>query len=173
MLAAGCEAKQGSVQGNRVWPVAPAHANARIPRRPHAVSQTFDRPAHRHLDSTESQSESPWRDTETLMKARAPHGESSQAEDKIDRVLREKFHFRRLSRAEVDQLSESQFQRLQDEYDVARAREIKKAIRQGPHGSGERSGTQGGIGPNLSAGRLGGKLVGQLAMTTSQMRRAV
>ena len=65
------------------------------------------------------------------MKARAPHGESSQAEDKIDRVLREKFHFRRLSRAEVDQLSEKQVQRLQDEYDVARAREIKKAIRQG------------------------------------------
>ena len=97
----------------------------------HAVSQTFDRPAHRHLDSTESQSENPWRDTETLMKARAPHGESSQAEDEIDRVLRERFHFRRLSQAEVNQLSDSQFQRLQDEYDVARAREIMKAIRQG------------------------------------------
>ena len=65
------------------------------------------------------------------MKARAPHGESSQAEGEIDRVLREKFHFRRLSRAEVDQLSESQFQRLQGDYDVARARAIKKAIREG------------------------------------------
>lgn len=65
------------------------------------------------------------------MKPRAPLGEGSRAEDEIDRTLREKYHFRRLSRAEVDQLSEKHVQRLQDEYDVARAREIRKAIRQG------------------------------------------
>ena len=57
--------------------------------------------------------------------------EDAQAEDEIDRILQETYKFRRLSQAEVDQLSEEETERLQDDYAVARAREIKKAVRQG------------------------------------------
>ena len=52
-------------------------------------------------------------------------------EDEFDRVLMEDFGFRRLSEAEAAQLSKEEIERLEDAYDVARAREILKAVREG------------------------------------------
>lgn len=65
------------------------------------------------------------------MKGTAPPDHSPEADDEIDRILREKHGFRRLSEAEVAQLSGEEIERLEDAYDVARAREIVKAVREG------------------------------------------
>ena len=64
------------------------------------------------------------------MKGTAPPGNSPHTDDEIDRILREKHGFRRLSEAEVAQLSGEEIERLEDAYDVARAREIVKAVRE-------------------------------------------
>ena len=65
------------------------------------------------------------------MKERGAAQQSSEVEDEIDRVLGEKGEFRRLSQEEVDRLTEEEIGRLEEAYDVARAREIMKAVREG------------------------------------------
>ena len=65
------------------------------------------------------------------MTGTVPPDDSPEYEDEIDRILREKHKFRRLSEAEAAQLFEEEIERLEDEYDVARAREIRKAVREG------------------------------------------
>ena len=58
-------------------------------------------------------------------------GRAPEDEDGFDRVLMEHCGFRRLSEAEAAQLSEEEIERLEEAYDVARAREILKAVREG------------------------------------------
>ena len=65
------------------------------------------------------------------MKGRTELQTTAEAEDEIDRALREKHGFRRLSREEVERLSEEEIERLEDEYDVARAQEVRKAVEEG------------------------------------------
>lgn len=65
------------------------------------------------------------------MTGRAPLHRSTPTEDAIDRILRERYGFRRLSQSEVDTLSEEDIECLEDEYDATRAREINKAVRKG------------------------------------------
>ena len=65
------------------------------------------------------------------MKGTVPPEDSPEYEDEIDRILREKHKFQRLSEAEAAQLFEEEIERLKDEYDVARAREIREAVREG------------------------------------------
>ena len=56
---------------------------------------------------------------------------SLAAEDDIDRVLRKTHRFRKLSQEEVERLTDEEVDRLEDAYDVARATEIMRAIREG------------------------------------------
>lgn len=65
------------------------------------------------------------------MKRRTEDQTAAGAEDEIDRILQEKYGFRTLSREEVDRLSEDEIERLEDEYDVARGREVRKAVDEG------------------------------------------
>lgn len=65
------------------------------------------------------------------MKRRTEDQTAAGAEDENDRILREKYGFRTLSREEVDRLSEDEIERLEDEYDVARGREVRKAVDEG------------------------------------------
>ncbi|MCY4441903.1 MAG: hypothetical protein OXE53_17055 [Deltaproteobacteria bacterium] len=65
------------------------------------------------------------------MKEREAAQRSSEAEDEIDRVLGERCEFRRLSQEEAGRLTEEEIGRLEEAYDVARAREIVKAVREG------------------------------------------
>lgn len=65
------------------------------------------------------------------MKGRTEPQTTPETEDEIDRILREKDGFRRLSREEVARLSEEELERLDDEYDVARAQEVLKAVEEG------------------------------------------
>ena len=65
------------------------------------------------------------------MKEREAAQLSSEGEDEIDRILREKRGFRRLNQEEAGRLTEEEFGRLEEDYDVARAREIARAVREG------------------------------------------
>ena len=65
------------------------------------------------------------------MKGRTEPQTIPQTEDEIDRTLCEKHGFGRLSREEVARLSQEEIARLEDEYDVARAQEVLKAIEKG------------------------------------------
>ena len=65
------------------------------------------------------------------MKARVSPAERPDDEDEIDRILREQYNFHRLSKEEIDHLPKEELERLEDEYDVARAREILRAIEEG------------------------------------------
>ena len=65
------------------------------------------------------------------MKRRTEDQTAAGAEDEIDRILREKYGFRTLSREEVGRLSEEEIEGLEDEYDVARGREVRKAVDEG------------------------------------------
>lgn len=69
-------------------------------------------------------------DAEIRMKEREAAQLSSDAEDEIDRILRER-GFRRLNHEEAGRLTEEEFGRLEEAYDVARAQEIVKAVREG------------------------------------------
>ena len=68
---------------------------------------------------------------EISIRGAVPSEDSPEYEDEIDRIHREKHKFRRLSEAEAARLFEEEIERLEDEYDVARAREIRKAVREG------------------------------------------
>ena len=65
------------------------------------------------------------------MKRRTGHQTAAEAENEVDGILREKHGFRRFSGEEVDRLSEEEIERLEDEYDVACAQEVLKAIEEG------------------------------------------
>ncbi len=65
------------------------------------------------------------------MKRRTEPQTTPDTEDEIDRILRGKHGFRRLSREEVARLSQEEIERLEDEYDVARAQKVLKAIEEG------------------------------------------
>ncbi len=65
------------------------------------------------------------------MKGRTEPQTTLGTEDEIDRILREKHGFRRVSGEEVARLSQEEIARLEDGYDVARAQEVLKAIEEG------------------------------------------